>query len=123
VLRDSNVSESRARVEQYRSLLGPDNAWETLTEKFGDSWLIEAGTKRDRGGSSIQTAMMTMRSPTLADWSKAVVSTGTLELLPGVRIAKFEMRTSGNIDHRSVDLLRMKVEIHTRQPSPSSSSE
>jgi hypothetical protein len=54
-------------------------------------------------------------SPALSDWSKTIEVIGTTESLPGVGIANFEMKTSGNREHRSVDFVRIVVEVHSRR--------
>jgi hypothetical protein len=54
-----------------------------------------------------------MRSPATTDWPDIVDAVKDLEDCPGVRIIEFEMKTSGDRERRSVDLVKIVVAIQT----------
>jgi hypothetical protein len=112
---ESDLEALRTRVDRLRIFLGPKGTWEVLVRQFGKSWTAQAGPKSDCEGYSVQTGTLRLLSPTLADWSKTIDVLTASELLPGVGITGFEMRTSGNRERRSVDLVKVDVEIHTRR--------
>jgi hypothetical protein len=111
----SNLEALRTRVDRFQYFLGSENTWKEIIQQFGKSWRCEAGTKSDRDGYSVQMGTFELLSPALSDWSKTIEVIGTTESLPGVGIANFEMKTSGNSEHRSVDFVRIVVEVHSRR--------
>ena len=50
-------------------------------------------------------------SPVLADWPEIVETLGDSEALPGVGITGIEMRTSGGVERRSLDLVTVRVAV------------
>jgi hypothetical protein len=113
---DSDLATLRMRVGRFRLLLGSGDTERLVSGLFGKSWAAEPTLQEDRDGYSIQLSGFSMISPTLDDWQKAVSTLGTLEGLPGVGIARFSMRTSGETELRNVDELRVLVEIRSCGP-------
>jgi hypothetical protein len=52
-----------------------------------------------------------LKSPATTDWPQIVDAVKASESLPGVGIVGFEMKTSGDHEHRSVDFVRVVVAI------------
>jgi hypothetical protein len=115
---DADLVALRSKSNAYQSRLGSEGIWSELEKNYGGSWSIESGAKHENGGSLNQTGILTKISPTVGDWQTAVDTLGTLEHLPGVAIARFEMKTSGDLEHRSVDMLKIVIAINAhRTPS------
>ena len=112
---DAELAAFRSKAKKYRSHLGPESTWNELGKKVGGAWSIESGAKVENSGSTIERGILVRSSPTVADWQDAVDTVGSLELMPGVTVLRFEMRTSGDLEHRSVDLLKIEVESRIRR--------
>lgn len=115
---ESDLDELRKRVERFRGQLGPDDAWMRLVHQFGRRWKVEAGPKEDKDGYSIQIGTFLLTSPTVADWPEIIEAVGAAEQLPGVGIAGIQMRSTGSRKSRSVEIVRVLVDIHARLPRP-----
>jgi hypothetical protein len=115
---DSNLASLRLRAAQSQALFAPGDTLDMVVGQLASSWSAESGPNLDRDGFRIQSRKLSMISPSLTDWPKVVDILGALERLPGVGITKFEMRTSGDSDHRNVDKLEIDVEIRSRSLSP-----
>ena len=111
---DSDLAALRLHVDRFQVLLGPEDQLATVVRGFGSSWDAESNSTEERNGFSVHIETFRKLAPRIADWSKAIDLLGELELLPGVGIARFEMRTIGDHSHRSVDFLKVVVEIHSR---------
>ena len=103
----------RIRVGLFRVHLGTANTWDRLVKRFGAGWTIEAGPSEDRNGCSVQYGVFSLKSPELSDWPGIIEILKDSEGLPGVGIVEFEMKTSGNLERRSLDLVRIHVAVQT----------
>jgi len=112
---DSNLNALRARVNRFRGQLGPEDAWERLVRQFGEGWTAEVGPRVSKGGYSFQNGSFVLPSPMASDWPRIVEAIKAAEHLPGVGIAKIEMKTSGKLEPRSIDIVRIVVAIHSRR--------
>jgi hypothetical protein len=110
---DRNRDELRAQVDKFRVQLGPEGAWNRLVRQFGKDWTVDAGPRDDMDGYSVQVGTFRLQSPVTSDWSKIVEAVKASEQLPGVGIVGFEMKTSGDREHRSVNFVRVEVAIQT----------
>jgi len=113
---DSNLIALRARIGRFRKQLGSADSWDLLVRQFGGSWTAEAGPRDDRADYSLQVGTFVRISPAVSDWPEIVRAVGLAEHIPGVGIAELEMRSSGNRDHRSMDLVKFVVAIRCRRP-------
>ena len=111
---DSRVEALRARVGRFQVQLRPEDTWERLMHLFGSRWKAEAGTQDNKEDFSYLVGTFTLLSPTVSDWPKILETIKASELLAGVGISRFEMKTSGTRKHRSVDLVTIAVAIHGR---------
>jgi hypothetical protein len=116
---DSDLAALRARVNHFRSLSGPAGTFEFLLKTLGNDWAVESGPKVERDGFSVQLCTFWMHTPNLADWQKAIGILGILEGVPGVGIAGFKMKTSGDREHRKVEILEIIVEVRSCHPANS----
>jgi hypothetical protein len=117
---DANLFALRFRAKTYQSHLGPESTWSELEDRYGKSWSIESGAKHENSESTIQAGILTKISPTVADWQTAVDTLGSLEILPGISVSRFEMRTSGDLEHPSVDIIRIVIEINLHRATSTS---
>jgi hypothetical protein len=101
----------RSKVGRVRVQLGPEDTWERLIAKLGDSWAVEAGHREERTGCSVQCGVFRLKSPVVSDWPAIVEALKDSEALPGVGIAEIEMQTSGNLERRSLDYVRILVTV------------
>jgi len=101
----------RDRVRRTRLLLGAEDTWDRLVRRFGGRWTVESGPRDERSGSSVQFGTFRLISPVLADWPEIVETLGDSEALPGVGITGIEMRTSGGVERRSLDLVTVRVAV------------
>ncbi len=111
---DANLASLRSTVVRLRLPVGAKDQSETLVKGFGDSWTHESGGAETKDGISLKTDIFKKLSPEPSDWWKTVETLRSLEEVPGITIVSFEMRTSGDRNHRSVDILRVMVESRTR---------
>ncbi len=115
---DSSLEALRARVGRFRVQLGPQDTWERLLRVFGGRWKAEAGTKEDKDGYSLLSGTFVLLSPTASDWPEIVETINAAEHLPGAGIAGFEMKSSGDREHRTVGLVKIVVAVHARRSGP-----
>jgi hypothetical protein len=99
----------REQVVRSRVQLGDAGTWGRLVTRFGDGWTAETGPTEDKGGYVIRYGTIRLLAPSVADWPKIVEAVRDSEAMRGVGIAEFEMRTSGDRDRRSLDLVRILV--------------
>lgn len=107
----------RSIVGRFRVQLGPSDSWDRLSVQFGKEWSAEGISRDDWDGYSVQVGALRMRSPATSDWPDIIEAVRTLEGTPGVRITGFEMKTSGEHERRSVDLVRIAVAIQMARPA------
>jgi hypothetical protein len=112
---DSRLDALRARVGSFRGRLGPEDAWERIVRQFGKDWTAEAGPMDILDGYSFQVGTFLLVSPAISDWPGIIEAVKTAEQLPGVGIASIEMKSSGNREHRALDLVKIVVAIHGRR--------
>jgi len=113
----SDLDAVRARVGRFRVKLGPADTWERLVRQLGRAWAGDADSREDRDGYSVQGGTFRLQSPATADWPQIVDSVWASEQLPGVGIVGFEMKTNGNHERRSVDLVKFVVAIQMLRPA------
>jgi hypothetical protein len=118
---NAELTALRAQDEYYQTLVGPESSWSELKEQFGGRWSIEAGNKHETGKSTSQTGILTLKAPNLEDWQTAVDALGSLRLLPGITVVRFEMKARGDYEHRSVEILKVVVESHASRASSETS--
>jgi hypothetical protein len=109
---DSERASLRARVDRFRDGLGGGDSWSRLSRQFGERWAAEARPRERKSAYSIQTGSFYLNKPSLGDWPSIVDAVGAAEVLPGVEILAVEMRSSGDRDRRSLDLVKVAVAIH-----------
>lgn len=112
---DERLEMLRDRVRRIRLQLGGDDTWDRMVRKFGERWAVELGQKENKNGSSVQRGVFRLRSPKLSDWPEIIETIKDAETLPGVGIARFEMKTSGNLVRRSLDSVTILVAVQTRR--------
>jgi len=112
---DPSLRGLRARVGRFREELGPEDAWERLVVKFGRGWTAEAGSRDEKDGYTFQAGTLLLLSSAPSDWPAIVEAVGVAEQLPGVGFSGFEMKSSGDTEHRSLDLVKIVVAIHSRK--------
>jgi hypothetical protein len=118
---NGELATLHSRVESRETLLGKESTWSELRERIDARWSIETGTRRENGNSTSQTGVLTLKSPKLEDWQTAVDALGSLKLLPGIIIVRFEMRAREDYEHSSVEILKVIVESHTVRASSETS--
>ncbi len=109
-----NLEALRERVGQLKIRLGTDGTWERVVGQFGPGWNSQLGTKDERGIYSIQYGTLEMVSPSPSDWPRIVEAVKASEAIPGVGIAELEMRASGGLGKRTLDVVRILVAVQTR---------
>jgi hypothetical protein len=112
----ADLDALRDRVGRFRIQLGPSDSWNRLAVQFGKGWKAEGTARDDWKGYSVQEGELRMRSPDTSDWPAILETVKALECTTGVRITGFEMRTSGEHERRSVDLVRIAVAIQMQRP-------
>ena len=105
----------RNNVHRIRLQVGANNTWDRIVKRFGGRWTVEAGPKKVRYGCSVQDGVFELKSPALADWFEIIDTLGDSEALPGVGVSEFTMKASGDLERRSLDLVRVVVTVQTRQ--------
>jgi len=113
---DPHLNALRMLAGRLRGQLGTDDAWGRLVLLFGRDWTAEAGPKEQRAGYSTQTGSFVRLAPSPSDWPGVVNVVRSAEQLPGVGIAGIEMRSSGDRERRSLDIVKIAVAIHCRLP-------
>jgi hypothetical protein len=108
----------RDQVGRTRIQLGDAGTWSRLVRQFGDGWSAESGPTEDKGGYEIRYGTIRLLAPSVADWPKIVEAVRDSEAMRGVGIAEFEMRTSGDRDRRSLDLVRILVAVQSSRTEP-----
>ena len=104
----------RSQVRGFRARLGAPDTWEKLCVSLGKAWKAGAVRREDRDGYAASTGAFMLSAPSTSDWSRIVDAVRATEQVPGVGVVGFEMRTSGDREHRTVDLVRIEVSAHTR---------
>jgi hypothetical protein len=112
----SDVASLQCRVARFRSLLGPEGILETVITSVGKAWIANPGPVNHRDGFSVELSTFKKLSPTVEDWKQVIGMLGALESMPGVGIASFEMKSSGALDSRKVELLEIIVEMDSKSP-------
>jgi hypothetical protein len=108
----------RARVGRFRIHLGPDGSWDRAVRLMGKAWAADAGAREDREGYSVQAGTFRLQSPATNDWPQIVDAVRALGQIPGVGVIGFEMRTSGERERRSVELVEILVAVQTLRSAP-----
>jgi hypothetical protein len=111
-----HLNALHALVGRLRGQLGTEDLWARLVLLFGKDWSAEPGAKEQRTGYSTQTGTFVRLAPKAADWPRIVDVVRSAEQLPGVGIAWLEMRSSGDREHRSLDVVKIAVAINCRLP-------
>jgi hypothetical protein len=110
---DSSLGRLRKRADQFRGRLGSAGTWERAVNRLGAAWLVASVRQEDRLGCKVQTGTFSLSSTSVGIWPDIVSAVGDLETIPGVGVVKFEMRTSGNVDRRSLDIARIILVVRT----------
>lgn len=113
---DSNLRALRLQIGRFRGQLGQEDLWKCLVLQFGKDWTSKVGPKEERTGYSFQIGTFIRVSPSASDWPRIVEVVKAAEHIPGVGIAGFEMKSSGDREHRSVDVVKVVLAIRSRQP-------
>jgi hypothetical protein len=103
----------RDQVGRSRIRLGDAGTWGRLVGQLGDGWAADSGATEDKAGYVIRYGTIRLLAPSIADWPRIVGAVKDSEAMRGVGIAEFEMRTSGDHDRRSLDLVRILVAVHS----------
>jgi hypothetical protein len=104
----------REKVSQFRGRLGDESTWGRLVGRLGATWSLEAVTRAQRIGYSVQFGTFRMKTPTISDWQAILETVRFVEGLPGVGIVEFEMKAVGDGVQRSLGLVSMVVVLHSR---------
>ena len=113
---DEKLRALREQVGHSRVRLGEAGTWGRLVSRLGQGWASQPGPAEDRGGYSIQFGTLRLVATATADWPKIVDAVRISEATPGVRILELEMRASGDQDRRSLDLVRILLEVQSCRP-------
>jgi hypothetical protein len=111
---DPDLAALRARVARFRGGLGSEDSWARLARQFGARWNAEEGVSDAKAGYSIQPGVFFLASPAPSDWPTILETVGAAESQPGVEIVAIEMKSSGDKERRSLDLVKIAVAIHAR---------
>lgn len=114
---DRDLEALRAQVSKFRVQLGPEDEWERLVSQLGRDWNAILGQMADKDGYTTKVGTFRLLSPVTSDWPRIIDAIGVLEQIPGSGIVGFQMKTSGDQLHRSVDLVRIDVAIQSFRPS------
>ena len=106
----------RRQVRGFRTNLGAPDTWERLAGLLGKAWTTEPGRREDRDGYSVSVGTVALTAPATSDWPQIVDAVRAVEQVPGVGVVGFEMRTSGDREHRVVDLVKVIVSTQTQRP-------
>jgi hypothetical protein len=117
-----NVDSMRRQVGRFRMHLGTEATWDILVSRLGNRWVVDKGSKEEKGIYSVQLVTLRLVSHAVGEWPSIVEAVGQLEAIPGVGIAEFEMKTSGADDRRSLDTARILVAIQTSRAALNSSN-
>jgi hypothetical protein len=115
----TSMDALRAKVNRFRVRLGPEGSWDRAVRLMGKAWAAFAEPRDDREGFSVQTGTFRLESPATDDWPQIVEAVKGLEQIPGVGVIGFEMRTSGDRERRSVDLVKVLVAVQTLRSAQS----
>ncbi len=110
---DEKLLALRERVGLSRVRLGGAGTWGRLVRQLGQEWASDPGASEDRGGYSVQFGTFRLLAPATNDWPKIVDAVRESEATPGVRIVELEMKASGDHDRRSLDLVRLLMEVQS----------
>ena len=111
---DPELASLRARVTRFRNGLGSPDTWTRAVQLFGPSWNAEAGSRMEKAAYSVQPGVFYLAKPAVADWPSIVDAVGAAEGLPGVEVVAIEMRSSGDRERRTLDLVKVAVAVHAR---------
>jgi hypothetical protein len=111
---DLELATLRARVTRFRNGLGSPDSWSRAVRLFGAAWNSEAGQRTEKAAYSLQPGVFYLAKPAIADWPSVVEAVGAAEGLPGVEVVAVEMKSSGDRERRTLDLVKVAVAIHAR---------
>jgi hypothetical protein len=106
----SNLGELRKHAVLF---LGSAGTWERVTGRLGSAWIAGPVQRDEKAGCTVQTGTMNLLSHSVRAWPDIISAVRDLESIPGVDVAEFEMKTSGAVDRRSVDVARMLLVVRT----------
>jgi hypothetical protein len=113
---DADLKALRAEVAGLRERMAKPGAWERLMLQLGRGWGARAARTEERAGCIVQDVVLERRSPSTSDWPEIVSVAADIEKMQGARISSFEMRTSGDKQRRTVDLINILVSIRAQRP-------
>jgi hypothetical protein len=105
----------RDEIGRFRVQLGGEGTWENLARMFGERWKAEPGQQEDKDGYSIRFGTLRLSSPETGDWPGIMEAVRKCEATPGVGVTDIEIKTSGNRERRSMDLVRIAVAVETNR--------
>jgi hypothetical protein len=114
----AHLNGLREKVSRFRGRLGDESTWGRLVGKLGPDWSLDAVTRADRVGYSVEFGTFRMKTPTVSDWQAILETVRFVEGLPGVGIGEFEMKAIGDGVQRSLSLVSMVVVVHSRSGKP-----
>jgi hypothetical protein len=115
---ETHIVGLRQKVRRFRERLGDEGTWSRLLSGLGGGWAMEAVTRADREGYTIQYGTFRMKAPMVSDWQAILATVRFAEGLPGVGIGEFEMRAVGDGVQSSLSLVSMVVVVQSRSTKP-----
>lgn len=108
------VEKARKRVDAWKDrLLDRDDWQKRVTDSAGD-WIFQPGATRQLSGFVERRGTFRLLSSSISDWPKVVKAVEDLESHPSIAVPRIEMRTTGDRNRRSFDLVRFDVVYLTK---------
>jgi hypothetical protein len=111
---DPALGELRDRIERFRRELGTTDALSRLAGQLGSRWSLGSARALDRGLYRVHQASASLTAPEVSDWPAIVEAVREAEDIPGVSVPEIELRSSGDLGRRSLDLVRMACLVRAR---------
>jgi hypothetical protein len=111
----ASLEALRTKARRFRVSLGQEGTWRGVGVLLGGDWAAVPGAKEERRGYSVQSGEFRLSSSSVGAWPAIVRAVSDLEAIPGVDVAEFEMRTTGDAASRSLEVARIVVEARERR--------
>jgi hypothetical protein len=111
---DDRVAALREEIARFELGLGDGSALERLSGGLGPRWSLGEVQASRRGNYVLRRATCSLARPELSDWPAILGAVRSAEEIPGVRVAGIEIRSSGDNERRSLDVVRITCEVEAR---------
>ncbi len=117
---DANLERRRGELAGARAQMSGQSEWEGFLRAVPTTWRVEAGVPSERGSYAVSRTTLSLVSPEPSDWPAVVDLVGSLEQVRGARVSRFEMRTRGDRQLRSVESVEVAAEVILYRSDPPS---